>query len=72
MDTGTAGTGSEFHNGTGHFGKFGTSIPGTGHFGNFDTTSIPVPGTSVNSVRHPYRYRTGNVAKTPLIICAQR
>ena len=31
---------------------------GTGHFGNVGTTSIPVPDTSVSSVRHPYRYRT--------------
>ena len=27
-------------------------ITGTGHFGNFGTTSIPVPQTSVSSVRH--------------------
>ena len=31
---------------------------GTGHFGKFGTTSIPVPDTSVSSVRHQYRYRT--------------
>ena len=30
---------------------------GTGHFGKFGTTSIPVPDTSVSSVRHQYRYR---------------
>ena len=30
-------------------------ITGTGHFGNFGT-SIPVPDTSVTSVRHQYRY----------------
>ena len=39
MNTGTAGTGTDFHTGTGHFGKFGK-------------TSIPVPDTSVSSVRH--------------------
>ena len=44
MDTGTAGTGADFHAGAGHFGKFGT-------------TSIPLPDTSVSSVRHQYRYR---------------
>ena len=32
-------------------------ITGTGHFGKVGTTSIPVPDTSVSSVRHPYRYR---------------
>ena len=31
---------------------------GTGYFGNFGTTSIPVPDTSVSSVRDQYRYRT--------------
>ena len=30
----------------------------TGYFGNFGTASIPVPDTSVTSVRHQYRYRT--------------
>ena len=30
---------------------------GTGNFGKFGTTSIPVPETSVSSVRHRYRYR---------------
>ena len=56
MDTGTAGTGTDFHTGTGHFDNFGTA-------------PIPVPDTSVSSVRHqfqdtlvssvrhPYRYR---------------
>ena len=53
MDTGTAGTGSNFHTGTGHFGNFGTST----HLGKFGTTSIPVPDTSVSSVRRPYRYQ---------------
>ena len=33
-------------------------ITGTRHFGNFGTTSIPVPDTSVTSVRQQYRYRT--------------
>ena len=33
-------------------------ITGTGHFGKFGTASIPVPDTSVSSVRHQYRYRT--------------
>ena len=32
-------------------------ITGTGRFGNFGT-SIPVPDTSVSSVRYQYRYRT--------------
>ena len=32
-------------------------ITGTGPFGKFGT-SIPVPDTSVSSVRHQYRYRT--------------
>ena len=32
-------------------------ITGPGHFGKFGTASIPVPETSVSSVRHPYRYR---------------
>ena len=41
-DTGTAGTATDFHAGTVHFGKFGTSIL--------------VPETSVSSVRHQ-RYR---------------
>ena len=54
--------------GTGHFGRFGTtSIPvrtlghvryintGTGHLGMFGT-SIPVPDTSINSVRHQHQY----------------
>ena len=45
MDTGTAGTGTDFHT-------------GTGHFGNFGTTSMPVPDTSVSSVQHQERYRT--------------
>ena len=45
MDTGTAGTGTDFHAGTGHLVKFGT-------------TSLPVPDTSVSSVQHQYRYRT--------------
>ena len=32
---------------------------GTGHFGKFVTTSIPIPDTSVTSVRYPrYPYRT--------------
>ena len=31
---------------------------GSGHFGKFSTTSIPVPDTSISSVRHQYRYRT--------------
>ena len=44
MDTGTAGTGTDFHTGAGHFGKFGK-------------TSIPVSDTSVSSVQHQYRYR---------------
>ena len=52
MDTGTAGTGTDFHTGTGHVGNFGTaSIP------VIVTKSIPVPDTSVSSVRYPYRYR---------------
>ena len=34
-----------------------TSINGTEHFDKLDTTSIPVPDTSVSSIRHPYRYR---------------
>ena len=34
-----------------------TVITGTGHFGKFGTTSIPVPHTSLSSVRHPYRHR---------------
>ena len=38
MDTGTAGTCTDFHTGTGYFGKFGTSIP--------------VPNTSLSSVRY--------------------
>ena len=45
MDTGTGGTGTDFHSNTGHFGKCGT-------------TPIPVPDTSVSSVQHQYRYRT--------------
>ena len=45
MDTGTAGTGTDFHTGIGHFGKFGTA-------------PIPVPDASVSSVQHQYRYRT--------------
>ena len=59
MDTGAAGNGTDLHTGTGHFGNFGTTSirTGTGHFGKFGTTSIPVPDTSVSSVRHPYRYR---------------
>ena len=32
-------------------------ITGTGHFGKFGTASIPVPETSVSSVRHQYRYQ---------------
>ena len=32
-------------------------ITGTGHCGKFSTASIPVPETSVSSVRHQYRYR---------------
>ena len=70
MDTGTAGTGTDFYTGTGHFGKFGTisiPVPDTSvsaeqhqyryrHFGKVGTT-IPVPDNSVNSVRHRYRYR---------------
>ena len=44
MDTGTAGTGTDFHTGTGHFGEFGTNIDtGTGHFGEFGMTPTPVP-----------------------------
>ena len=43
MDIGTAGIGTYFHT-------------GTGHFCNYGTTSIPVPDTSVTSVRHAYRY----------------
>ena len=35
INTGTAGTGTDFHTGTGYFGKFGT-------------ISIPVPDTSVS------------------------
>ena len=36
---------------------------GTGHFGKFGTTStIPVPDTSVSSVRHYCRYRTLSVS----------
>ena len=31
---------------------------GTGNFGKFGVTSIPVPDTSVSSVRYRYRYRT--------------
>ena len=34
-----------------------TGITGTEHFGKLCTTSIPVPDTSVSSVRHLYRYR---------------
>ena len=45
MHTGTAGTGTDFPAGTGHFGKFGT-------------TPIPVPDTSVSLVHRQYRYRT--------------
>ena len=30
---------------------------GSRHLGKFGTTSIPVPDTSVSSVRHPYRHR---------------
>ena len=45
MDTGTAGTGTDLHTGTGQIGKFGT-------------TSIPAPDTSVSWVQHQYRYRT--------------
>ena len=37
MDTGIVGTGTDFHTGTGHFGKFGTTL-------------TPVPDTSVSSV----------------------
>ena len=37
--------------------KHTPGITGTGHFGKFGTTSIPVPDTSVSSVRHQYRYR---------------
>ena len=44
MDTGTTGTGTDFHTGTGHFDKFGT-------------TSIPVPEILATSVRHPYWHR---------------
>ena len=33
-------------------------ITGTRHFCKFGTTSIPVPDTSVTSVRHQFRYRT--------------
>ena len=39
--------------GSGHFGEFGTSA---GHFRKFGTASIPVPDTSVSSVRHQYLY----------------
>ena len=39
-------------------GKMMAMTRGTGHFVNFGTTSIPVPDTSVTSVRHQYRYRT--------------
>ena len=45
MNTGTAGTRTDFHT-------------GTGQFGNFGTTSIPVPDASVTSVQHQYLYRT--------------
>ena len=45
MDTGIAGTGADFHTGTGHFIKI-------------DTIPIQVSDTSENSVRHQYRFRT--------------
>ena len=66
MDTGTAGTGTDFHTGTGKNWHINTR---TGHFGKFGTTSIPVPDTLVSSVRHPYRYQayTGTVPNTPVI-----
>ena len=35
-----------------------TGITGAKHVGEFGTTSIPVPDTSVSTVRHQYRYRT--------------
>ena len=54
MDTGAAGTGTDFHTGTGKNWHINTR---TGHFGKFGTTSIPVPGNLVSSVRHPHRYR---------------
>ena len=43
MDTGTAGTGADFHTGTVHFGAFGTSVP--------------APDSSL-SLGYQYRYRT--------------
>ena len=51
MDTGTAGTGTDFHTGTGHLGQFRykTKIA-TGHFGKFDSTLVPVLDTSDSSV----------------------
>ena len=56
MDTGTGGTGTDLLTGTGGTGT--DVLTGTGHFGKFGTISIPVPDTSVTSVRHQYRYRT--------------
>ena len=63
MDTRTTGTGTDFHNGTGYFVKFGTTSIPVPDLGKFGTTSIPVPYTSLSSVRYPYpcreyRYRT--------------
>ena len=49
MDTGTDGTGTDLQTGSGHAGKFGTK-------------SIPVPATSVSSVRHQYT-GTGHFGK---------
>ena len=37
---------------------YAAGVTGTGHFGKFGTTSLPVPNTSVSSVRHQYRYHT--------------
>ena len=56
MDTGTAGTGTDFHTGIGHLGKFGTiwiPVPPVPV-----QTFIPVPDTSAISVQHQYRYLT--------------
>ena len=51
---GTAGICIEVRAGTGT-GTGADIRTGTGRFGKFGTTSIPVPETSVSSVRYQYR-----------------
>ena len=50
-----SGTGTDFRTGTGCFDTVDTTS--TGNFAMFGTPSMPVPETSVNSVRHQCRYR---------------